>query len=56
MGVFEEIRSKARFGASMAALIGLAMLISGCDKCGDWVHFNAPSIPKNCTANDPPQK
>jgi hypothetical protein len=56
MNGFLEIRSKTCMGLRIAGFIGLVLLVSGCDKCGDWVHFNAPSLPKNCTSNNPPQK
>jgi hypothetical protein len=56
MSGFLEIQLKARFGVRLAGLIGLTLLVTGCDKCGDWVHFDAPSLPKNCTATQPPQK
>jgi hypothetical protein len=56
MSSLPEIRSRARLGVRGAVLIGLMLLFAGCDKCGDWVHVNAPSLPKNCTASDAPHK
>lgn len=35
----------------IALVIVGAGLLSGCDKCGDWVKPNLPSIPKTCTGD-----
>ena len=40
-------------------LIGLllaATLLAGCDKCGNTVKFNAPSLPKTCGDNTDPAR
>ena len=34
----------------VVALLGLA--VAGCDKCGNPVHINTPSIPHACTTDD----
>jgi hypothetical protein len=45
-------RSKLRqLSARRLALVGLALAslaLAGCDKCGDPVKFNVPSLPKTC--------
>ncbi len=37
-----------RYRRSVLALVALGLLLAGCDKCGNPVHLNAPSIPKTC--------
>jgi len=32
----------------LAAVALAALALAGCDKCGDPVKFNAPSLPKTC--------
>ena len=34
----------------VVALLGL--VAAGCDKCGNAVHINTPSIPHACTSDD----
>jgi hypothetical protein len=45
-----------RFGLRLAGLLGLALCVAACDKCGDPVHFNAPKSPASCTDAQPAQK
>ncbi len=33
---------------ALAALALASLALAGCDKCGDPIKFNAPSIPKSC--------
>lgn len=35
-----------RYALACLALASLAL--AGCDKCGDPIKFNTPSIPKSC--------
>ena len=37
-------------------LLVLALLVAGCDKCGNRVKFNAPSLPESCGDNADPGK
>jgi hypothetical protein len=41
---------RRNFSTLRRALAGLALasLLAGCDKCGDPIKFNTPSIPKSC--------
>gem|GEM_PF-2929795 len=43
-------------GLRCAGLFGLMLLLSACDKCGDYAHFIPPSLPKTCMASEPAQK
>lgn len=40
----------------MAGAVLVAMLVAGCDKCGNRVKFNAPSVPKACGDNADPSR
>lgn len=33
---------------ALAALALASLALAGCDKCGDPVKFNMPSLPKSC--------
>jgi hypothetical protein len=33
---------------AFAGVLLAALALGGCDKCGDPVKFNAPSLPKSC--------
>jgi hypothetical protein len=35
----------------LACLILVATSVAGCDKCGNRVKFNTPSMPNTCGAN-----
>ena len=37
-----------------AGLLLVAVVLTGCDKCGNRLTLNAPSIPKACGANADP--
>jgi hypothetical protein len=42
-------KSFARRRGAGVALAGLVLAsLAGCDKCGDPVKFNVPSVPKTC--------
>jgi hypothetical protein len=43
-------------GLRFMALIGLTLFVAACDKCGDPVHFQAPSLPHSCYESQPAQK
>jgi hypothetical protein len=43
-----------RFVLTLASVI-CCLFAVGCDKCGDPVKFNVPSLPKACY-DSPPQK
>lgn len=36
----------------MAVLIGMALSVAGCDKCGNW-DLTGLGIPKTCSDNKP---
>ena len=38
----------------LAGLLLAATVLAGCDKCGNGVKFNAPSLPKTCGDNTAP--
>jgi hypothetical protein len=38
---------RLKFGA-FSGLALLALLLAGCDRCGDPVHINIPGEPKSC--------
>lgn len=40
----------------LAGLLLATLLVAGCDKCGDRVKFNAPSLPNACGANADPAR
>ena len=42
--------------ARLLGLLLLATLLAGCDKCGNRVKFNAPSIPNACGDNADPAR
>ncbi len=35
-------------GVALAGLVLASLALAGCDKCGDPVKFNVPSVPKTC--------
>jgi hypothetical protein len=37
-----------RFAFSFAALLLVSLALAGCDKCGEPVKFNTPSLPNAC--------
>jgi hypothetical protein len=37
----------------LAAIPLLALMLAGCDRCGDPVHFNIPGQPKSCYETTP---
>jgi hypothetical protein len=37
-----------RFALSFAALLLASLVLAGCDKCGEPVKFNTPSLPNTC--------
>ncbi len=39
---------------AVALLLGIAL--AGCDKCGNRVKFNAPSLPDSCGENANPAR
>lgn len=39
---------------TVAILVGL--VLAGCDKCGNRVKFNAPSLPDSCGENANPAR
>ncbi len=43
-------------GRRLWALLLLSVVVAGCDKCGDRVKFNAPSLPTTCGANADPDR
>jgi hypothetical protein len=38
---------------TFASLALLALLLAGCDRCGDPVHINVPGEPKSCYETGP---
>jgi hypothetical protein len=50
-GANKGMRMKA---ATFVSLALLALVLAGCDRCGDPVHINIPGQPKTCY--DTPQK
>lgn len=50
-----KIRSGWAAQAGRAAMFAFLVLsVAGCDKCGNRVKFNAPSLPKACGDNADP--
>lgn len=45
-----------RGGLRIVALIVCALTLAGCDKCGNRLHFNTPSLGETCGANADPAK
>jgi hypothetical protein len=36
------------------SILGIAALLAGCDKCGDWAKFDPFGLaPKSCSSSDP---
>ncbi len=54
--LFSRISSMRVLGLRLAGLLGLMLLVSACDKCGDPVHLNSPKIPNSCMDGQPAQK
>jgi len=42
------LKKSARQRLACAALALASLALAGCDKCGDPVKFNMPSLPKSC--------
>lgn len=42
------LKKSARRRLACAALALASLALAGCDKCGDPVKFNMPSLPKSC--------
>jgi hypothetical protein len=42
------MRTSSTLSFSLAALLLASLALAGCDKCGDPVKFNVPSLPKSC--------
>jgi len=40
----------------LTAIVVAAFVLAGCDKCGDRIKLNAPSLPKACGDNADPMK
>lgn len=40
----------------LAGVVLLVTLVAGCDKCGNRVKFNAPSLANACGANADPAR
>ncbi|MGH6678906.1 MAG: hypothetical protein ACREDL_08225, partial [Bradyrhizobium sp.] len=38
----------------LAALAVVAMMLGGCDKCGNFEKLNVPGVPKTCNAAPTP--
>lgn len=45
-----------RVWARIAALLVVTILVAGCDKCGNRVKLNYPTLPTSCGANADPAK
>ena len=45
-----------RMHLRIAAAVLVGLLLAGCDKCGNRVKFNAPSIPNACGENSDPAR
>jgi len=45
-----------RSGLRILVMGGLVLSLAACDKCGDYLKINTPSIPKSCTDSAPAQK
>ncbi len=43
-------------GLRLSVLLFLALGIAGCDKCGNRVTLNAPSLPNTCGADAGPAR
>jgi hypothetical protein len=43
---------RLKFG-TFSALAVLAVLLAGCDRCGDPVQLNIPGAPKSCYGETP---
>jgi hypothetical protein len=41
-------RARSARSVGLAALALASLALAGCDKCGDPVKFNTPSLPKSC--------
>jgi hypothetical protein len=40
---------------TFTALALIALLLAGCDRCGDPVQLNIPGAPKSCYEQTPPK-
>jgi hypothetical protein len=38
----------------LAGLIGMVLMLAGCDRCGQWNGINVPSAPRSCHGDPPP--
>jgi hypothetical protein len=34
----------------LIGLLALGLALAGCDKCGNWIKINSPSVPGSCHA------
>ncbi len=41
-------RNPSALCLTFVGLILASLALAGCDKCGDPIKFNAPSLPKSC--------
>jgi hypothetical protein len=39
---------------ALASIVTLSLFVSGCTSCGQFDKFNAPTMPKLCHADNPP--
>lgn len=46
----------ARKSLRIGALLAFALTVAACDKCGNRLHFNTPSLGQTCGANADPAK
>lgn len=51
--MFAEVRN---VGSRLVCVLLAAVVLAGCDKCGNAVKFNAPSLPKTCGDNTDPSR
>ena len=51
-----QIAMIRRLQSRIALAILLGLLLAGCDKCGNRVKFNAPSLPDSCGENANPAR
>lgn len=42
------MRRHTTLAFAFAGLVLASLALAGCDKCGDPVKFNTPSLPKSC--------
>ncbi len=48
VGACQNRKSRATFSGHVLASVICCLLAAGCDKCGDPVKFNVPSLPNAC--------